>query len=412
MCKAQNEGGQRCAAHAKAAIAKAEDRYDSSGKEEDLQSVVSAYVQYASTSEGFDAMTAKIASGEPGPGDLPAGMWERIQHDGSELRRRNTEIAQAVREATAKGDAFHADVKAKLAGPFRYVPEGVRGPKSLDKYLDNEQHKMRWASTAFVEDLQTAERLDAVLKTVQNAPLTPNAAFEDRLPRSEEERAAWVENLTQKRDFNANMGNDRQKAVVDHNEAMAKFGRQGWEADRSKVVPPLDTQGALVRLRGADGTESEQEYIVWRVTDNDARANGVTTVMVLPLNEIENGRCTDHGPKALMPEKSFRGQVTDKIGDTVITPERLAPASPETIAKIGSARVETAEDRYITEVGPSEYHHTVRVWSIGGREEAQFDEFRAEWARKNSPYKAPKATKAVGEDRLSLGDRMKSIFTG
>ena len=409
MCKGMNEGGQRCASHAKNSIKAAAEDFDRYGDEERLQALISAHVSYASTPEGREVVLANLAAGEPAPGELDSSMWQRIADDGAAVRERNQAVAAAIKEVAAKGEAFHAEVQEKW-GQYRHVPNGVRGPKSLAKFLTDENNKMRFSAVEFAEDFRTADRLDGILAQVQDAPVTPGATFEQRLPRSEEERSAWAAQLTKMAGSNRSTGRLRQEGLVEHNEVMARFGEHGWETDLATVVPPLDTVGALVRVKNDDGTLSDQEYVVRRLHDHDSRADGATTVHLVPLTVVPDtaGYPKDPDePHFYQPEVTFQGQGTDKLGDRVMTLARLGPATESTISRFGH-RMEIEEDRWHTEVAPHEYHTTLRGWTIGGRAEAAFDTWRKDWAREHAPYKTPKDS----QGNSSFGSRVKGLFTG
>lgn len=400
MCRAQNEGGQRCASHAKDVVTAAQSKYDRTGKPDDLQALVSAHVEYASTPEGHEKALKALADGDPAPGELPTEMWQRIADDGAALRERNQTIKEAIKAAAAKGDAFHADVVEKMGGSHWYVPAGVRGPKALAKFLDDQHERVHWGAYASVEDDQEAAALDAVLNEVANAPITPNATPDQRLPRTEEERAAWVARLTQGRDSALGMARDRRALIEEHNERMARFGRSGWPTDPAQVPVPLQANGALVRLRNDDGTLSEQEYLV---TSGDREEIGV-----IPLQEIEPGVAENGRPAAV----TFKARATSVTGDTRVTVDRLAPASDATIAKYGAGRLEIAENRYtVVDEGddPNDYRKhqkVVHAWNPGQNAVASFDKWRTENAHKYQP-----SLFAAAANGPSLGERLKGMFS-
>lgn len=394
MCRAQDEGGQRCASHAKKGVASAESRYASTGSADDLQALVEAHTQYASTPEGQQAVAEKIAAGEQGPGELGPEMWQRIARDGQMLRERNAEVGAAIKAAQAKGDAFLKDAREKW-GPDgnAYVLDGIRGPKALQAFLDQKVQNVAGMQNLLEEDRITLAALESLRGQIEAAPLNPQAALEDCQPRTEEERDAWVSRLSSKEARRRASVHMREDSIKEYNERFARFGRPSLAEDSVAHASRMQSPGLLVRMRNEDGTVGEQEYIV-----THAQYDGSLSVLPLHPTDAPLHPSDTHTPSP--SEFAFRAPAVS------VTPDRLVDATPEMVAKYGGRKMHVREDRYKTEVSPGEYHTTVRVTSDAANERHAFDEFRQRWAADNS-----KPFKSAADVKPSFGDRLRNAFS-
>lgn len=104
MCRSQAEGGQRCAAHAKARMDQAARRAaqarasgDASARSQALDAWEEAAVEYASTPTGHDDISARLAAAEADGNPRGAARWASVLRRGESLREANQAAATAVR---------------------------------------------------------------------------------------------------------------------------------------------------------------------------------------------------------------------------------------------------------------------------------------------------------------------------
>jgi len=104
MCKSQAQGGQRCAAHTRAALSAAEAAYAQSPTPARYDDVQEARAQYASTPEGLgkafdqagiDPRFAQSAAQDP----AVRAEWEAAFRRGSQIRERNLAVLNEGRAA-------------------------------------------------------------------------------------------------------------------------------------------------------------------------------------------------------------------------------------------------------------------------------------------------------------------------
>lgn len=101
MCQSKAEGGQRCHSHSLPRVVAAQAAYDASGDHADLDYLIAAQVDLASTSQGSlairDQIDVAFAAGDP----VKAGILTHVLERGLVLREVNQEIARLYREKIA-----------------------------------------------------------------------------------------------------------------------------------------------------------------------------------------------------------------------------------------------------------------------------------------------------------------------
>ena len=105
MCRSQAEGGQRCAAHAKARMDQAARRAaqarasgDAAARTQALDAWEEAAVEYASTPTGHHDISARLATAEADGNPRGAARWASVLRRGESLREANQAAASAVRD--------------------------------------------------------------------------------------------------------------------------------------------------------------------------------------------------------------------------------------------------------------------------------------------------------------------------
>lgn len=252
MCRAQNEGGQRCASHAKEAVTSAETRFAASRSADDLQSLVEAHVQYASTPEGQEKARANVADGMPGPGGLDASMWDRIATDGEMLRERNRAVGAAIRTALAPGDAFHAQAAERWGTDGPEMPAGVRSERDLERFLDYEDQRAVATRVGIVNRRAKISALRRLRADIANGPVGWDAPEGVRQPRTQEEKEAWLSQLDSRIEDSRTVNTGHMRGLHKHNLRTARFDRDPINLN--------DTAGARIHQAAQEAHDSFESW--------------------------------------------------------------------------------------------------------------------------------------------------------
>jgi hypothetical protein len=100
MCKSEAEGGQRCAAHTRKALAKAIERRDRDPRPSTYDGVRAAEAEHASTSAGRREFEQRLANPRLDWADQYA--LKKTLARGAEIRERNLAVQDALRDQVAQ----------------------------------------------------------------------------------------------------------------------------------------------------------------------------------------------------------------------------------------------------------------------------------------------------------------------
>ncbi|MGV8909157.1 MAG: hypothetical protein ACOH1Y_09255 [Propionicimonas sp.] len=356
-------------------MSKTQDRYDQTGSGDDLQVWLAAETDYASTPEGHAEALRKVGAGELAPGELPAEYWQRIADNGALLRERNEMIAQAAKEAVKVGDAFHAAIKERLDGG--YLPESVRGPRALDRFLDREASNLPYLTHQVRVGTSRVASLDSLLSQLEGSVPDPDATWVSRVPRSEQEKHAWTEHLAKLR---AELGEDfdhAREVAAGHMDVLDRFGRPTARLQLAMVEPqePSDL-GFVGRIRQEDGSLSTDAFLVYQMGSADQP--GPELVRVWPLREP--------GSTSEVSGTGFPARARVTTG----TPVGLSVASGRS-SQVPSSTLERAEDtswnRFVGTEPSSVSGSNQYMCTPGQVQEQLYDDYRHKLAEAvKAPY--------------------------
>jgi hypothetical protein len=114
MCKPQDQGGQRCAAHTRKALAVAVEKHEKAGTPASYDALMAARAEHASTPSGRKEFLKALA--EPGVTGGTRAALETALDRGARLRDKNQAVRDAVRAAAPTQAAAPAGAEP-LPGP-------------------------------------------------------------------------------------------------------------------------------------------------------------------------------------------------------------------------------------------------------------------------------------------------------